>query len=472
MIRLTILLVLLSTFLVACGGGSSSEDSAGVGGTGIVYGKATGFGSIFVNGTRYMTNRSQFDVDGDTNANQSDLAVGMVVQLEVDIEDGQLGRDAIRVTYDDEVQGPISAITISGTEKVLNIFGQTITVDQLGTVFDGTSFATLAVNDVVEISGFRTSDTEITATFVEFKGVLVPGLTEVELRGTISGFDLINREFIVDGTTIRYNGATEIDVPTGLFGNGTYVEIEGIYQADTSVLADEIEHEEPGFDDDIDEISLQGIVSNYVSISDFEIGGIPVNASGAELEPANAASLLEDGVEVEVEGEFVAGVLKADELEIREGESRLETFVSAINLGNNSFEVSYAPLAGSIVVLTDAQTQFEDGSSADIENFSLDQLNIGDFVRVEGVADGGQVTASEVKREDPDDSKLRGKVDAFIADTSITILGITYLVDATTEYDDFPNANAFFSQLTIGDLIEIEDEEVADGIADEVEEED
>ena len=56
-------------------------------------------------------------------------------------------------------------------------------------------------------------------------------------------------------------------------------------------------------------------------------------------------------------------------------------------------------------------------------------------------------------------------------DVSITILGIEYGVDAGTNYEGFPSSGAFFGQLLIGDLIEIEDNQPADGIADEVEEE-
>ena len=238
------------------------------------------------------------------------------------------------------------------------------------------------------------------------------------------------------------------------------------------MLADEVEEEEENLGNNLGNVSLQGLISQYNSIADFEIDGQSIDASLASLEPAGAAGLLEDGLEIEVEGEIVNGILIADELEIRDGESELHSVVSAIDLGNNRFEVNYPPLVGSVIVNTDSQTLFEDDGPLGLPNFSLDQMNIGDFVLIDGMEVMGEVTAATVKREDPDDSKLTGAVDAFVTNTSITILGITYLVDAGTSYEGFANANAFFSQLNVGDLIEIEDDQVADGIADEVEEED
>ena len=86
------LLVMCSSMLVACGGSGSGEGSdtiAGIGGTGIVAGKITGFGSVHVNGGTFEIGTSQFDVDGDTGADQGSLAQGMVIALEVEIEKTQ-----------------------------------------------------------------------------------------------------------------------------------------------------------------------------------------------------------------------------------------------------------------------------------------------------------------------------------------------------------------------------------------------
>ena len=470
--------------LVACGSsGGGGGQSAGVGGTGIAVGKITQFGSIYVNGDRYKTKNSRFIVDGNTNASQDDLEIGMVVRVKFKTANGKPTGEAIEVFYDDEVQGPIDSAPVEvpgsgGTQKTFTVFGLTITVDEVGTIFEDTSFDTLAANDVVEISGFRTGPDAITATYVEWKETLTTG-SEVEIRGNIE--NLVAGPlptFEIRGIDIITDINTEIEVPGGMLENDLFVEVEGTVTSLTplTILAEEIEFEEEGFGENVDDVSLQGLISDYVDIGDFKVNGLPVDASGAVLEPANAAALLENGVEVEVEGDIVGGVLIADELELREGDSELRAFVNTVDVGDSSFTVSYPVLSApfDVVIRVDGQTVFEDetGAVPATPPFSLDDLNPGgvDFVRIEGREVNGEVVADTVKRRsDADDSlKLEGFVDAHDPGVSITILGIVYGVDGATSYEPDP------PDITAGDLVEIEDENdplPADGIADEVEEE-
>lgn len=472
-----------SVFITACGGSSGgSTQTAGIGGTGIVAGKTTGFGSIYVNGKKFETDKSQFIVDGNDSASQDDLALGMYVKLKVKTLDGKIVGEALEVVYDDEVQGPVSGISATGsgeTQRTFTVFGQNVTIDETTTIFADTSFVGLSDNDVVEISGFRTSSSDITATYVEFKEVLDPGNSEVELRGTVTGYDPTPPESFgivgFPGITFTTDGMTVKDLESGPLDDGLYVEVEGLYQNATTILAREIEEEDQGFGDDVDEVSLQGIISNWVDIdTNFEINGLPIDASGASLSPSGAASLLDDGVEVEVEGDIVGGVLIADELELREGETELRTSISAIDLPNNRFQVEY-PTLGTVWVNTDGRTLFEDEAGGmPVENLSLDQLAIGNFVKVKGIAESGEVDAETVKRLDLDSSKLQGAVEAFNSnpspDTSITILGITYPIDTNADYEDgFLTRTQFFATpLEIGDIVELEDDE-PDADADKVE---
>jgi len=74
---------------------------------------------------------------------------------------------------------------------------------------------------------------------------------------------------------------------------------------------------------------------------------------------------------------------------------------------------------------------------------------------------------------DPDDSELRGRVDSIDRFVSITVLGIAYGVDGSTQYEDsleqpFASATDFFDELITGDRIEIKDKVTANGVADEV----
>ena len=208
--------LLVSAVIVsACGGGGGSSQSAGVGGTGVstargtVQGRVTGFGSIYVNGDKFNTDTSKFFVDGNPDGTQDDLAIGMIVTLDVETSEGVYTGKAFDVIYDDEVQGPVKNKPApvpgsGGTQKTFDVFGQTITIDATETIFEDTSFATLDANDVVEISGFRSSPTEILASYVEWKETLVSG-SDVELRGTISGYAPLAQQFMLDGFLISFD---------------------------------------------------------------------------------------------------------------------------------------------------------------------------------------------------------------------------------------------------------------------------
>jgi hypothetical protein len=156
--------------------------------------------------------------------------------------------------------------------------------------------------------------------------------------------------------------------------------------------------------------------------------------------------------------------------------------VDIANPANNSFTVRYFGGLGTVVIKVDAQTTFEDEKGlTPLEDLELSDLIPGvDFVKIEGKEMvNNEVIAGTVKRIDDDDYKLQGAVDGFIPLASITVLGIIYPVDDTpvtgTEFEGFANAADFFTALdaefTAGNdpEVEIEDDILADGIADKVE---
>lgn len=470
-----------SVLLASCGGGSTQ--SAGIGGTGIVAGKTTGFGSIYVNGSKFDTDSSQFIVDGEDKPDQSELAVGMYVKLRVETLDGNFTGKALEVVYDDEIEGPIIAaplVSPDGTQKTFMVFGQTITVDDIDTIFKGSvgnptfGFDAIKAGDVVEISGFRTSPTAINASYVEFKEDLALMSSEVELRGSVTTLmgTAPNQTFQVDGVDISTNGSTLVDVTGGL-AETLNIEIKGIIQTSTSVLATKIELEDDEFDDNVDDIRLQGIVSDIASgIDNFLLGNQRVDASGAGL-----SLTLTDGMNIEVEGEIVAGKLIANQVEVEENETRLRSYIDTIDTTNFEFFTVHYPVANgprTVTVVVDSQTYFEDDTGGVVTPpFSIDDLNQGlvDYVRVEGVEIANdKVLATVVKRTSPEDKlELEGEVDGYIPAVSITVLGIEYQLDGSTSYE--PST----PDIEVGDFVEIGDSDdpnpSADGIADEVEEE-
>ena len=72
-----------------------------------------------------------------------------------------------------------------GDTLLLTVLGIEVIVERTSTVFEDVSFETLAVNDLVEVSGFYGDQGRLRATFRE-EVRFTAGVSEVELKGIVS----------------------------------------------------------------------------------------------------------------------------------------------------------------------------------------------------------------------------------------------------------------------------------------------
>lgn len=469
-------LFLSISLLFSCGDPVTTLIIAGVGGTGIFQGPITGFGSVFVNGVEFETGTSSFDVNGDNSLTQSDLSIGMIVTIKGSVNNDGLTGTATSLVYDKEIDGPISNVPsfVTGSnnsQKTFSILGYTVIADNLSTHYKNTSFDTLTQNDLIEISGYVTGNNQLFATLVKKSSdTFVPGSSEVEMKGNISA--LTSTSFNLSGITINYSIATNINIDASQLSEGIYVEVTGTLGADNSISADKIEQKSVGFENSDNEISLSGVISNYGSNSNFTINGQVIDASNAtQLEPLDALSLLKDGLSIEISGTVTNSIFIAKSLELDLNNIKLSATIISTDPITNTIQLGFTNITGSIEVKTDNSTQFDDDSSANIDNLSFAGLSDGNFIEIEATKKTNGIFISKLKRVDSGDALLQGTVDSSVSNTSITILGITYLVDSNTDYDGMTPAN-FFSQLSTGPVVRIKDNEPADGVADKVDIED
>lgn len=465
----------LTLGLAACGGGGGGDAAVSDGETAVVAkGTVTGFGSIYVNGIKFETDSSSFDVDDDTGT-QDDLAIGMVVTVRGTVDGSGTAGTASSVFFDDDIEGPVSGMTTAadGLSKSFTVFNTTVTVDSVSTVFEGTSFATLVDGDIVEVSGHLGQGGELQATYIERKSSLSYNSSEVELKGTVS--NLGASSFSLNGLTVTFDptGVTTdlSEVNGGAVTNGAYVEVEGVINSAITMTATRIESESQGVGDDGDEVHIEGVITDYVDISNFKVDGQLVNAAGAELEPAGLT--LANGMQVEVEGEISGTTLMAHEVETRDDEIEIAATVSNVDTVNRTITLQLA--AGSITVGTDNRTLMDDETNA-VARLTLNDLANGDYLEIEGHLNGSSVIASHIQRDSMDEEVLKGPVDSFVSGSSITILGITMNTGMSTQFENSNDApmtsSAFYAALSNGDIVEMEDDHPADGTADEVEFED
>jgi hypothetical protein len=308
--RLATAIAICGPILLAAGCGGSSS-GGGDGEAVVSQGEITGFGSVYVNGRRYQTDRARFRVDDDDGV-EDDLRLGMIVTVHGSRDDD--GYHADEIYYDNELKGPVSAIDIiDGSSKTLTILGQTVlvTVDTKIDDDGGLSYGTIAPGDVLEVSGYP-GDSQLIATHIE----LQDDDDEIEIKGIIENLD--DDSFEIRGFPVTYDGDTDIDDDISKLANGLYVEVEGqLDLAGTSLIAEEIEEEDDGFDDDENEVEIKGVVSGYDDTTQrFTLQGLTVDASTAERDPGSL--VLADDLLVEVEGYIAGGVLFAHEVELED----------------------------------------------------------------------------------------------------------------------------------------------------------
>ena len=464
-----------------CGGGGGTLAGGGIGGTGITaFGTITGFGSVFVNGIEFETSGTSFDVDDDDTAVEGDLDIGMVVTVTGILNDDGVTGSADSIVYDDEIEGPISNLSedVAAQTKSFNVFDISVVASLSSTAFANTTYAGVADGDVVEISGFVDEAGTLVATRLEEKGLLVLGTTEVEIKGTVEGCTGdCTGAFNIGTTDIVYDGTTDLsEMPGGVVSNGQFVEVKGILTGASSIDAIRIELEDEGFDDTTgdDKVSIEGFVSDFNGLSDFLVAGQQVDATGAVFTPTSL--VLADGMEVEVEGPITDGVLRALKVEARGGDIEIEARVQSTDTASGSITLTLHP--GNLTVTIDSQTALRDDTGVE-DLLALNEINAGDFLEIEAYEDdaSGDLVATEIRRDDPNDDILQGPVDSC-AGSQVTILGLSYtLSDGLTTYRDqneiliSPQTAVEFCTLqqSTGLFVKVKDELNTDGVADEAE---
>jgi len=444
-------------------------------------GPITGFGSIYVNGIQFDTTGAVYDVDDASASDDSALAVGMVVKVKGTIDDDGSSGTAESIFYDDDIEGVVSNLLIDSNDtdiKTFQIMGIDVRANRRSTNFDAEDdsdfgFDDLSDGDQVEISGYF-ADGVLVASYIELQ---TPDDDDYEVEGVISDYNgsdrfLLNLE---NGAVLNVTLAPNAEIPDEGIIDGQYVEVEGSIpdpvNAPTEFLAVEVELEDDDFlddDDDDDDIEIKGALDYDDSAGTWSVRGIELAFDDdTDYEPESLRDRIEDlsaeGLIVEVEGEKSGDVLVVDEIELEDGDIELTGDIeSKTGSGNDgSLTLSFGLAEGTVTVTVDASTAFLDDDS--VSGFNLDAISVSDKVEIDARQESdGSLVAVIVRSEDDDDDEyeIEGPVDAFEDLVSITVLDVTFGIDASTEFEgDTPS---------VGVEASVEDDD-GDGFADSVE---
>jgi hypothetical protein len=374
-----------AVLVAGCGGGGSSPTEQA---TSYTQGVVTGFGSIIVNGIRFDDSAATVtDDDGTADQGRGDLRIGMVVEIEgADVDrDRGIGR-ALRIRWANEFIGPVMAVDT--TANTFTLFGQTIEIKPF-TVFDDSlpgGLASLNEGAVVEVHGlFNAALGHYVATRVEAD----PTATFYKLRGIVS--DLTDTTFKLGSETIYYGDVPAADLPAAL-ANGMRVRVRLQTTQNTAGqwVAVTVRHGVRKLLERLDS-EIEGMVTDFTSVTQFSISGIPVDASTA-LFPDGPVAL---GDRVEARGEVVDGTLKA--LVVRKEDdsavdrNELHGTIASVDTVAQTF-VLHHMMHGDVTVSYAHVLTFKDGSASD--------LVAGAQVEVKGrLMLGGELQAVEIDFE-------------------------------------------------------------------------
>jgi hypothetical protein len=362
-----LLVLILALALISCGsGGGGMNAGGGIDGSGFTrQGAISAIGSIVVEGDEFDTSNAAVIINGE------EIGVGDAVVMDnldigrVVIVEGRSTGDsntlvADRVIYSDSVKGPVENIQdINASVKEIMVLGQKVILNVV-TLFKDTTFESLALNEIVEVSGFPDNTGAIWATFIGKTGVFVPGL-EVEVKGYVNNLDTGMKIFQINDLTVDYSLADSSRLPGGIPVDGLLVEVQGTLDAaGAEMLATEIRLADELSADDVDQIEVTGFVTDFVSSSAFTVGNLQVRSDAGALFVDGTPANLALGVKLEVSGILSNGVLYAAEIEFWEpNQIEVEGLVTHI-VSLSEFTV------GSQIVRTNSNTVFEGGASGNI----------------------------------------------------------------------------------------------------------
>ena len=194
--------------------------------------------------------------------------------------------------------------------------------------------------------------------------------------------------FEVNGVKVNAKNAAIVPANRTL-ANDAYVRVKGTYADTGELVASQVEIRRKADSDFITEVSLNGSITDYVSLASFKVRGVPVDAGSATL--SNCPATLSNGLYVETAGNVgKTGVVatkvsckdapEAASIEVRGVASAVDPTALKFTLtsGGKAFDVQW-----------NSQTRFSGVAAATLN---------GAQVKVEGYLKSGILIAKKISK--------------------------------------------------------------------------
>jgi hypothetical protein len=391
-------------------------------------GVVSAFGSIYINGVKYDTTDAEFvngNLDELPNAEQ-DLDVGDVVWVRGTVNDDGVTGVAHTVIYAVDLFGTVGAIDPS--TRTITVLGRIVQVNSdtvFGNNFTLSELSDIALGDVLKVSGFDQLNGSLLATRID-KDISTTALL-FKVEGMISALDAPAASLNIGSQVINYAGFNSSFTPS----LNQWIEVKGSLNDSGILIASSIEIETRQGDFGLSagdvanqlspdtSIALEGVISEYSDTTTFAINGYAVKTSTETLYIGGDASDITLGARLSVRGvrSDDGQTLLVNRVYVR-GASNLEIEgnITAIDTLAGSVEVD------GITVQVESTTQLEDETGA-YRKFSIEQLNVGDYIDVSGQFDGAQLIAYRLERDSVDND-----IDDYVGNDTL-INGETFYTD-------------------------------------------
>ncbi len=452
--------LLASGLFVACGGGGGGGGGGPATTSGVSVGQMAS-GSIIVNGIRFDDSGATIEIENDSTPSRGELRDGMIVEVTGTFNSDDATGTATRVRFEDTLEGPVTGLATSATGlvKTFSVLGQQVRAEQGVTLFDNAvgavTFATLANDQVLEISGLPDLNGVIQATFIQKKAdttaafVAAGGIFEVKgIIGTVSG-----NTFTIGGLTIDRSSA----VMSGTPAVGQLAEVKGTSLTGATLIATSVEVN-PDDLADAAKVEVEGFISALsTGARTFLINDQLVNYANAQFLGGIEADLA-DGLKVEAEGPIVGGVLAAVKIKFKES-LRFEANVTTVD-----------PIAGTLVLQGFPGLVVQtDGALTKIK----DNLALGSFantaVKLRGRLSGSTVLVTRLEMVNASPlgrTSVQGPVSTFngvansvtlfgqVVVNTVSINDVGAVGGSNFEIEDLKVSRAaFFATLNVGDIV-------------------
>jgi hypothetical protein len=372
--------ITLSLTLAACGGGNTADQTTNAQSVNnpisspsaavidsAATGSITGFGSVIVNGVKYEDGVATVQIDNkgvDTPATTANLKIGMQVDLKA------AGAAAQNIAVASQFRGPVTSVGPAN----LVLLGQTINVDTTGAdavALEGfADFASIKAGDWVEVYASESTVGVFKASRIERESPLQS--TSIRVSGKVSSYDSTAKTFNLG--QLKVNLASATIAPAGAtIANDNRVRV----YSDSAVVAGVVNAKTIRVREDkfegIRNANVGGVISDFVSLANFTVNGIKIDASKAAIKNG-VASDVSAGVAVRVKGAVTNGILTASEVELKKNLNAESAQLSVKGFVTDFVSPSSFKLRGQQIDASKAV--FKDGTAAKLGNGSYVEVKL------------------------------------------------------------------------------------------------